>query len=323
MSADAIILRGMEEIRKTAVAAIASGEVQQLADGRAGVFTGLNAAAIGDPANFKTDGQYTVTKTAGLVILDGGRVYWDYSANAAHYKKVNDRDFYIGRAVGDAASADTTLVVNLNINPPDDVDMLRDGGAVGRDGHAGAGRVPAAPGLRQRARPDAHGDERGSVRRHAVRGPLRDRRERHRGIHLPGLGQRLDLAVDFNVGLANGTSASDADAVTEHLYVHVDGGDLSLFVQSKDGTTTVAATDTTIDATAGSAVANRVEVWIDTRNPADVQVYVNGSLVLGASVFRLDNATGPAGAAGAPGEIDRHGDGRAGLHRRGPRRYQQ
>lgn len=102
-------------------------------------------------------------------------------------------------------------------------------------------------------------------------------------------------AVDFNIGVANRTSASDADAVTEHCYIHIDGGATALNAQSKDGTTTVNATDTTKTFTAGSAVANRKEVWFDLRDPADIQIYIDGVNVLLDSVFRLDNATGPLG----------------------------
>jgi hypothetical protein len=50
-----------------------------------------------------------------------------------------------------------------------------------------------------------------------------------------------------------------------------------------------------VDITAGAAVANRVEFWIDMRNPADIQLYVDGVNVLPSSVFKLDAATGPIG----------------------------
>ncbi len=49
------------------------------------------------------------------------------------------------------------------------------------------------------------------------------------------------------------------------------------------------------DVTAGSAVANRFELWIDMRDPADVQLYVDGVNVLPDTVFKLDAATGPLG----------------------------
>src|SRR4051812_19698491 len=106
-------------------ASAAAYEVQQNAAGQASVLDSPNAASSGVKRKWKTSGQYVVTKTAGVVILDGGRVYWDYSANAATFQKVNDRDFYMGRAVGDAASVDTTLTVNLNVDPACDLDILR------------------------------------------------------------------------------------------------------------------------------------------------------------------------------------------------------
>ena len=42
-------------------------------------------------------------------------------------------------------------------------------------------------------------------------------------------------------------------------------------------------------------MANRQEIWMDISDPADVQIYVNGSLVLGSTVFTLAAATGPLG----------------------------
>src|SRR4051812_4645973 len=124
MTVEATYLRSRDEVRKTAAAAIAANEVHQLADGRAGVLTSLNAASSGERTNWTTTGQFTLPKTTSMVLLDGGRAYWDYSANKVHYKKVNDRDFYLGRVVGDAASADTTCVVNINVDPPYDIDVL-------------------------------------------------------------------------------------------------------------------------------------------------------------------------------------------------------
>ena len=58
--------------------------------------------------------------------LDGGRAWWDFSARMVHFKRVDDRDFYLGRFVGDAALNDTTCSVNLNEDPPYDLDLIRD-----------------------------------------------------------------------------------------------------------------------------------------------------------------------------------------------------
>lgn len=295
--ADCTFLRERDDVRLTATAAITSGEIWQMPDGRAAYLPSLEGAASGDRAAFATTGQATVTKTAGIVILDGGRVYWDHSANAAHYKKVNDRDFYLGRAVGDAASADTTMTVNFNVPEFEGnvIDLLRDGALSVATGTAAAGGfgLPAcygnSRGLSLTATSEAQCVDMLSVDRVAIAAnPIAE--------FIFRLGANgSNNTVDFNVGFANGTSVTDADAITEHVLVHIDGGALDIFAQSKDGTTTVAATDTTVDATAGSAVANRFEVWLDARDPADVQIYVNGALVLPSSVFRLDAATGPIG----------------------------
>ncbi len=100
---------------------------------------------------------------------------------------------------------------------------------------------------------------------------------------------------DVNIAVANGTHATDADSITELCGVHLDGNATAIRALSRDGTTTVASTDTTLTYTEGSAVANRVHVILDGRAPEDVQIIVNGALVLGSTVFRLDNATGPLG----------------------------
>jgi hypothetical protein len=99
--------------------------------------------------------------------------------------------------------------------------------------------------------------------------------------------------VDVNMGIASATHATDADSIAQYLFMHLDANNTAIRFQSKDGTTTVASTDSLITYTEGSAVANLVYVWFDMRNPADVQVYVNGSLVLGATVFDVSAFAGP------------------------------
>jgi len=293
--ADATYVRGRDDIRVTAAAAVAAGECWQMKDGRAAVYVGQNAAASGDRTTFTTAGQFTFTKTASVVLLDGGRAYLDHSANAVTFRKVNDRDFYLGRVVGDAASADTTCVVNINVNPPADIDILRDAALSVPTGTVAAGGFDL---------PKLYGGSRGlaltntneaqcidmlSVDRFAVgTNPIAE------FIIRPSANGSTS-AVDFNIGIANGTSTTDADAVTEHVFFHVDGGSTAINAQSKDGTTTVAAVDTTKVISAGSAVANRSELWIDARDLASVKLYVDGVRVNSGSTFRLDNATGPLG----------------------------
>lgn len=290
---EAVRIRDFHDKRLKADAAVATGEIWQMPDGQAAYYNALDAAAINDFTAWRTEGVVEVPKTANIVFLDGGRVYWDHSANKAHFKKVNDRDFYLGRAVGDAASADTTMKVDLNTDPPYDIDALRHGGlsvpvgtqVVGAFGHVKwLGGVAS---LEVTATNEAQKIDLLSVDGFA-----------------PGANPIVELVfrvpddgagtvVDVSLGVANGTHATDADAITEHLFAHLDANNTNINLQSKDGTTTVAAVDTTKDYVEGSNVANRVEVWFDMRNPADIQCYVEGVLVNAATVFRLDNAVGP------------------------------
>ena len=273
------------------------GQVLQMADGRAAVLSSRTGAAAGAAITPRTDGQFTMIKAAGFVGLNGGRAYWDFSANAVSFRKVSDRDFYLGRFVGDSESADTTCTVNLNVHEFGGytIDLLRDAalsvptGTVAAGGFGLPQPYGGALGLSLTATNEAQCIDLLSVDRVAIAA---------NGIaefivRLAANGSTS--AVDINVGVANGTSTTDADAIAEHVLFHIDGGALDVFAQSKDGTTTVAATDTTVNATAGSAVANRLEFWIDLRNPADVQLYVDGVNVLPVTVFRLDAGTGPIG----------------------------
>lgn len=295
MAGAATHVREYNDLRKIAVAAIIANEVHQMPDGAAGYKKGLNAAISGDAVAFETRGQVNIPKTASIVFLDGGRVYWDRSAGKAHFKKVNDRDFYIGRAVGDAAAADTTMTVNLNIDPPYDIDALRHGAlsvptgtqAVGGFGYPkdlSGSKLVELTATSEVQCIDIFSVDRFALGANAIVEAI---------VRIPVNGS--GAAVDFNVGVANGTSASDADAITESVFFHIDGASLNIMAESDDGTTEVNATDTTVDATAGSAVANRIEFWIDMRNPADCQLYVDGVNVLPSTVFDVSSATGPLG----------------------------
>lgn len=282
-----------DAIDYTAVAALSGGEVIQLGDGRAGILPSDAAAgAFCAPAVF---GIWTLPKTASIVFLDGGEVYWDHSANACHFRKVNDRDFFLGTAVGDATSASTTMRVNVNVAPVWTLDAMREGVLSVPTGTAAAGgfgypvRLGGAQQLELTATSEAQCVDLLTVDRVAVgANPI------VQAIIRPAV-NGTGAAVDFNIGIANGTSTTDADAVTEHVFFHIDGSDTKIYAQSKDGTTTVAAVDTTTTITAGSAVTNRKELWIDARNPAGVILYVDGVRVLSGSTFVLSAATGPLG----------------------------
>jgi hypothetical protein len=286
----ALVVRNYDDLRKVLAAAAASGDLHQNADGSAGYMQGLNAAAINDQRSFATRRQIVVPKTANIVILDGGRVYWDRSASAAHFKKQTDRDFYLGRAVGDAASTDTTMTVNMNVDPLYDRDIAKDSfttvivgtEAVGGDNlfRRGGAHDIVINSTSEAQKVDMLGQD---------------------GWAAAGANAIVEFAfcvpsdgagtvVDVSVGIASGTHASDADAIAQHLLMHLDANNTAIRFQSKDGTTTVTSTDSTKIYTEGQDSTKRVEVWFDMRNKADVQIYVDGVNVLGSTVFDVSAA---------------------------------
>jgi hypothetical protein len=289
--ADALIARSTSNVRLTAEAAVAAGEVRQLASGAAGTTAEANLSyAAAERVDFATGSQWTVTKATGFVALDGGRAYWDYSAANVTYRKVGDRDFYLGRFVGDAASADTTCVVALNANPAYDLDLARDPylsvavGTVAAGGFGKPERRGGALGVILTSTNEAQKADALSVDTFA--NTANAIVEIAFAVPSDGAGSNTDVSV----GLASGTHASDASAIAQRLFVHLDGNATDIRFESADGTTTVAITDSTTDYTEGAALANRVEVWFDMRNPASVAVYVNGVRVLSSTTFNVNAA---------------------------------
>ena len=274
----------------TAAAAYTAGQVIQLSDGRAAV--PANDVASGDKGGFAVEGTHRVTKTASVVLVDGQPVYWDHSANSATYAPASDRDFFIGVAADDAASADSTVDVHLNVRPRYKIDYQTDemetlivktvvGSTTVEVPHVRrfGGTTSLLFGATAEAQKlDLLSQQGFSVGSNWI---------------VEGCFNVIDdgdaTAIDFNVGVANATHASDADAITESCFLHLDGNTLDLFAESDDGTTEVAATDTTVNIALGTPV----HFVIDGRNPADIQIYVNGVLQLTGTVFKLDAATGP------------------------------
>lgn len=293
MAAEAKYIQEGCALDYTPDAAITGGEVVQLRDGRAGVIP--VDVASGDKGAAQTEGVFLVQKTTGMVILDGGRVYWDHSANKAYFKAISDRDFYLGTAVGDAATADTTMYVNLNVQPWYFFDTARDeitsvvvqtatqeAAATTPNVVSLGGRLKMNFGLTAEAQKvDAMSKRSFAIGSNAI------------AEFIVNVVTNSDNAAgDINFGIASGTHATDFDAIAECVAIHMDGAALTLLAQSDDGSTAVAAATTTLSATAGTPF----EVWIDTRDPANCKVYVDGVRVMdgttGASKTFIV-ATGP------------------------------
>ena len=274
----------------TPAAAITGGQVVQLPCGRAAVCQRDIAAGVKGAARVR--GIFTVAKTADINLLDGQKVYWDHSANTATYAPASDRDFLIGCAVGDSLAAATTVNVNLNVLPHYKIDLHRDEFLC----------VPVKTVVGSTTVEVPHLQQYGGATRMLFGATA----EAQKLDLLSGQGFALAsnwiaegafnvlndgdaAAIDFNIGVANGTHDSDADAITESVFLHLDGNALDLLAESDDGTTEVNATDTTVNIALGTPV----RFVIDGRDPSDIQIYVNGVLVLGSTVFTLAAATGP------------------------------
>lgn len=291
MTAEATYLRDDCFVKVTVpTGGYAAGQVIVLPDGRAGVVAGLNALAAGDTASVQVKGVVSVLKTASVVILQGGRVMWDHSANTATVcNPVSDKDFYLGRATSDAAAAATTVNVSLNEKGSPIISLQESAFA----------HVPVL----------TAGTPVGSMQGGSYRAAFSATAEAqkldllsHRSFPVASnwifeavvnLVTTADADVaDLSIGVANGTHASDADSITESVFFHFDlGADLNIDAESDDGTTEVAATDTTIDIAAGTPV----HLALDGRDESNVKYYINGVEVLAATanLGNIAAATGP------------------------------
>lgn len=287
--AEATMYKDASTVTLTAWAAMSPGEILQLPDGRAGYVLGLQSIASGDLVEFQVDGQVTVTKTASIVILPGGEVMWDVSANSATIPVLTaNEDFILGVCQNGAASAATSMVVDLNKRAKGLVDLQESAFAhalVYTTGYPRGSMQGGSYCAAFSATAEAQKMDLLSIQSFPVEGDWVAE-----AIVTVVTDADADVG-DLNVGVANATHATDCDSITESCFFHIDmtGADTNLKAESDDGTTEVAATDTTIDWAAGTPL----HLQIDGRTTTDIQMYVNGVNVLPATVFKLDKATGP------------------------------
>lgn len=290
MSEADLYQEGDSVVDYTAVAAVTGGQVVQIRDGRAAVIpTDLEAAEVGSAC---TEGIYTVAKTASVVFVDGQELWWDHSANSATILPANDKDFYLGTAYGDATSAATTAKVSLNVRPQYLIDLHDSAFQTIVVKSVVGSTTVEVPDVKQRGGSSSlilgTTAEAQKVDLLSTRGFAVGSKWIVDGI-VNVITNSDNAAGDFNIGVASATHATDAGAIAESCFIHTNGNDLNIYAESDDGTTEVAETDTTID----FAVGTPFHFLIDGRNTSDIQIYINGVLVLGSTVFTLAAATGP------------------------------
>lgn len=114
MSVEAIFKNEPGTVQITAAAALASGEIIQLSDGRAGVVAGANARAIGDLASVVVEGHHDVLTAEATTFTIGAPVYWDASASLAIASPGAVDDVYLGVALAACSNAQTRVRVDFN-----------------------------------------------------------------------------------------------------------------------------------------------------------------------------------------------------------------
>lgn len=294
MPAEAILKRDDDTVVVTTpTAGYAPGEMIQLPSGRAAFHVGLVAKVAGELATLKTSGKVTLQKSTNLVCLRGGEAYWNRANNTV--TPLSDdagANFPVGVFLDDATSAATEVVVDLNVKPSYVIDLHRDAfdsvlvrTVVGSttvlmpmmEQYGGASRL--AFGL------TAEAQKLDLLSKKSV--PVTVPFVAEFRLAIFDIGD--NAAADFNVGIASATHATDADQIAESCFIHLDGTSLDIKAESDDGTTEVAATDTTIDAVDDTYFT----VWMDCRDLTAIKIYINGVRVLSSTAFKLNAATGP------------------------------
>lgn len=282
MTLEARTVQPAGEVEFTAAAAHSAGEILRLADGRAAYVANAEGLASGDIGTLYTEGVVAVKKSTSVVFLPGQEIWWDSTNNQATHRV--DGDLYVGVNVdGSVAATATTVLVDLNAHPKYTIDLSQDAydltetlglGVTDTNGHFKL----AFDAVAEIAVAEVLSRDTFSVTNPGIV-------EFDMAIFAIG----DDAALDISVGVASATLSTDADGIAESFLIHLDGAALDIKLESDDGTTEVAATDTTVNAVDDTYF----HVMLDMRDTTDMQAYINGANVLPASVFKMNAATGP------------------------------
>lgn len=253
----------------TAASIIPAYQGLQLRDGRAALLEqDVDTAGIALPT---VQHIYECTKESAINLLDGVEVWWDYGNNRATYKRADSKSFLLGTAVGDALAGATTVLVDFGVRPVHAAE-LGDGywTAEAVDG-LGVSVLPGG-GVKlafDNATEAAQAALISTVPISADQNPIVKFR-----MAVFDIGD--NAALNINIGLASGSHATDFQTVSQFVAFRFKGSDLSIWGESDDGSTDVAAVDTTLNATDDTEFV----CWIDCRDKSNCKLYVNGVRVL-------------------------------------------
>jgi predicted RecA/RadA family phage recombinase len=267
MSIEAVTHHGPGEVKAVTSAALVNGQLVQLPDSRAGVYTGLKAAEAGEYVTLSCGGVREVLKTASVAILAGQEVWAKISTSRATYRLAGD--YFVGVAVADAAASATTVKVDMNARPNYNINLAENGGQWTTEATNGLGATALLGGGVSLAF-----DAVAEVAQAAL---LSDRTfDVDDGLIYEVEAAVFDIgnnaALDIDFGLASASHGTDLGAVTALATIHLDGNDLSATTQSDDNVTDVAPDDTGVDLVD--------DAWtflqVDARDKDDVKFYING-----------------------------------------------
>lgn len=270
-------------LRLTLEAAKDAYHVFQLPSGKAGVYPRNVGGTSGQSIIPTSTGVFNVAKQTGIVLLAGVPAYWDYSARKLTYAPNNDKDFYAGYVVADAASADVTATIVLNELPVYEFDLALPGywETEATNGEGVSSLLAGAVKLSFDAVAEAAQAAlyRKSTRLIGANGIL------EADIAVFDIGD--DAALDMDIGLADASHASDFESIGIFAAIHFDGASLEIKAHSDDGTTDVAPV-----ASGVNAVDNTFfKLWIDTRVLSSIKFYVNGVRICDNTTFTWAGAS--------------------------------
>jgi predicted RecA/RadA family phage recombinase len=301
--AEATFLYPAGEVQFTAGAAYSSGQVIQLADGRAGVISGLKAIASGDEACAQTAGIHRATKATATSFAAGDEVWWDNTTNTA----AQAGDWYLGLAAKAATESETVVEVDLNVSAEgtrglDDVVFFDDfqgasGALLTETGSLGVWDdtiVGAAPPT-VAAKADAHGGVMAALLTatneaqqaclhfgNQLGFELAKTKRFEARVSIPTLPTG---SADLVIGLATDHNAT-RDSVASHAWFRLNGSG-AVVVETDDS---VADNDDVATGVTWVAATTKL-LMIDLSDLADVKFYIDGVRVAAGTTFSMAGYT--------------------------------
>lgn len=290
MAAEAKFVGSTDDYEKGTITVggiVEPGDVLQYHDGRACIVVGSNDVASGQVATVALSGEWEATAASTINYLKGIDLWWDESANTVNFRSGAAGDFQLG-VCNEAVATGTLPKIKFFLNGKQSPAWsLRDSnGAINTQVETLGLGIVLKPGGWVKLAADNTSEASTQSLLSGVSVPITDEWLCTAIVSIVDDG---GTAVDLVWGMADAAHATDADSITTSAFFQVSGGAADIFAESDNATAEVAATDTTVNYTAGTAD----HYWIHCASNADLQYYINGVNVLPSSTFTVAGAAGP------------------------------